>query len=204
MDCNLNCPQGNLPSEIAAEYAVAPIVDHTAIYSWAALARDVGRLYPYVLRHGVTVVETSKYRYQTYDEIRRDVEQGRIIRSVDFLPHPVWDLYTQRLFRVVHDFFHYETQLDFTLEGEKQICETHHQYVFSPAAYPAVCVEIYGQAAYGVVFGKYAPNKVFVPRMAKVYHEAYCDECHCLDMSDADANKVLDLSVWGKGGHHAE
>lgn len=196
MDCNLNCPN-NLPPEIAEEYAKAPLVDHKAIYSWCALAREIGRLYPYVLKKGVTIVTTPKTSYQTYDEIRRDVEQGRIIRSVDFYPHPVWDIQTQRLFRVVHDYFHYEAGLDFTIEAEKQICETHHKKVFSPEAYPAVVVEIYGQAAYGVVYGRYAPNKVFIPRMARAEYEAYCIEANCLDKSNEEANKVLNLSMWG-------
>lgn len=182
----------------AEEYRNAPLVDPAAIYSWSALARDVGRLYPYVLKQGVVMETQKEWRYLSYDMICKDVQQGRIVRAMDFYPHPVWDMETQSLFRVVHDWFHYETRLDITIEGELEIVEKHHRFAFSPASYPAIVAEIYGQAAYNQVYGEFGPNKVFIPSMARMEHEKITFYHHqTWDYSSQDANRVLDLGQWG-------
>lgn len=181
----------------AVEYRDAPLVDPEALYSWSALARDIGRLYRYVLTKGVEMVAIPQWRYQCYDDIRRDVEQGRIIRATDFYPHPVWDVETQSLFRVVHDYFHYETGLDITIEGELAIVEKHHRFNFSDASYPAIVAEIYGQAAYNQVFGEFGPNKAYIPNLAKAEHEAQMSlHRERWDCTNESANEVLDSSRW--------
>jgi hypothetical protein len=178
--------------EAAVEYAQAPLVDPAAIYSWSALARDIGRLYRYVLTKGVAMEVIHDWRYQSYTDICRDVEQGRIIRALDFYPHPVWDLETQSLFRVVHDYFHYETGDDITIEGEYNVVMHHHRQVFSPASFPALYAEIYGQAAYALVYGEFGPNKVFIPREAMKEHLLIVEQHkQRWDWGSEEANKVL-------------
>ncbi len=181
----------------ALEYAQAPLVDPAAIYSWAALARDVGRLYQYVLKKGVQMEAIPKWRYQCFEDIVSDVEQGRIVRPTDFFPHPVWDIETQSLFRVVHDYFHYETGYDITIEGELNVVLHHHRLKFSQASYPAIVAEIYGQAAYSLVYGEFGPNKVYIPALAQDAHVAQL-RIHRdrWDLSSSEANTVLDLSKW--------
>lgn len=178
--------------QAAQEYRNAPLVDPMAVYSWASLGRDVGRLYEYVKRKGVVMDAQPEWRYQSYDNIRKDVEQGRIYRALDFYPHPVWDWETQALFRVVHDYFHYETNLDITIEGEYEIVTKHHRLQFSTASYPAIVAEIYHQAAYSLVFGEFGPNKIFIPQMALKEHLATVQkQATTWDWSRADTNAVL-------------
>ena len=181
----------------AVEYADAPLVDPEALYSWAALARDVGRLYQYVLRKGVAIEPIPKWRYQCFEDIVSDIEQGRIVRPTDFYPHPVWDVETQSLFRVVHDYFHYETGYDITIEGELNLVLNHHRLKFSQASYPAIVAEIYGQAAYNLVYGEFGPNKVYIPDLAREAHEAQVKlHAERWDCSSLTANEVLDSSRW--------
>ena len=181
----------------AVEYADAPLVDPEALYSWAALARDVGRLYQYVLRKGVAIEPIPKWRYQCFEDIVSDIEQGRIVRPTDFYPHPVWDVETQSLFRVVHDYFHYETGYDITIEGELDVVTRHHRLKFSQASYPAIVAEIYGQAAYNLVYGEFGPNKIYIPELARETHEAQLKiHKERWDCSDLAANEVLDSSRW--------
>lgn len=183
----------------AEEYRNAPLVDPAALYSWSALARDVGRLYPYVLKQGVVMEVQPEWRYLSYDMICKDVQQGRIVRAMDFYPHPVWDLETQSLFRVVHDWFHFECKLDITIEGELEIVQRHHRITFSEASYPAIVAEIYGQAAYSLVYGEFGPNKVFIPSLAQLeHHRSMKRQQATWDFTDREANRVLDVGQWGR------
>ena len=183
--------------QAGVEYQDAPLVDPEAIYSWSALAQDIGRLYRYVLSKGVEMVTIPQWRYQCFEDIRRDVEQGRIIRATDFYPHPVWDVETQSLFRVVHDYFHYETGYDITIEGELAVVEKHHRLAFSDAAYPAIVAEIYGQAAFNLVYGEFGPNKVYIPSLARQEHEAQMSlHRERWDCTFEPANEVLDSGRW--------
>jgi hypothetical protein len=92
----------------------------------------------------------------------------------------------------VHDYFHYETGADFTIEGEFDIVTKHHRHQFSAAAYPAIVAEIYNQAAFNLVYGYFGPNKVFIPELAVVEHNKQ-QALHqtVWDWSRPDCNAVL-------------
>lgn len=145
----------------AEEYLQAPIFDIVAAPAWVVLAREVGRLYQHVCSKGLAIEKTPFEPYASFSDMCDDLQRGRFRRTTDEDPHPLWDPETQWRFRVVHDYFHVVSGLDFTVEGELAICHQHLR-VMDRAAWPALVTEIYGQAAYSMVYGAYAQPKVFL------------------------------------------
>lgn len=145
---------------IAKAYAAAPLYQLEAVDSYRALARDSVALADEICRTIKVTLVLEAEPYPTHEAMFADIDRGELKVSVANSEHSVFSLAENVAFRIVHDYLgHYAAKADFTWGGEQEACKAHAERL-SPEAFPAFFTECYGQAAYAVQYGHFAPQKV--------------------------------------------
>ena len=140
---------GMTQAGIALAYAQAPTFQASAIPSWKALAAH-SVLWANKARREITILESSESEpYASADAMLDDIRANRtLIVSTANSEHPIFNLYENTCFRIVHDYYgHYAAHSDFTWLGEIAACQSHAD-ITPDDALPALFTECIGQAAY--------------------------------------------------------
>ena len=129
---------------LGSEYDAAPIVPvdpvvaHQCASLWTqygtfarARATDLARTYH------IDCVEHEKY--STFEELLDDLDQRRYSVTLDYAPHPWWDITTEVAARICHDIDgHHGSRHDFTWNGEVYAVQSqlrHTPHVFWPVVF---------------------------------------------------------------------
>ncbi|KKN96695.1 hypothetical protein LCGC14_0163390 [marine sediment metagenome] len=177
---------------VADAYEEAPSYDPDAARHWEALNSSNKILFRRFL--GRSRVEyTDEDPYESSEEMQRDFRETGVLKiySGDS-EHPVFSVEDNLLFRTVHDYFtHIARGQPFTLRGELAAYNTHAKLA-TVEARPALFTEVVGQAAYYIVHGRFAEQKVAVLQGFDYANVGAVEGYEIQDKSLVRAEAVLD------------
>jgi hypothetical protein len=145
------------------DYKKAKLVSWEAFPSFKSLALEIEEQYIKVLRTGLKVFFVNHDPYEDLDEMTKDIKRGLLKISQLHNTHPLFTQEQNLQFRAIHDYAHYVTQSDFSLEGEyRAFLEQSRMY--KPESIPALYTEIVLQAANVDEFAFFLEQKIFIAR----------------------------------------
>lgn len=151
-------------TELLRQYAETPIVQQDAVPAWLALRDDTSRTYLEVAKK-LDIQQVHDQPYVDAWAMFRDMSNGLLKVSVDHADHPVWSNEDNIKFRVVHDYYHFCSLADFSLQGELDTFQFHAARLAAPGltrkAREALYIEVYVQALWKIVYDEFPVQKVF-------------------------------------------
>ncbi len=144
-------------------YHNARVMDMSCVSAWEELRKDTLVQFEHVSKQ-VTVwyVNYEPYRdaFSMWSDI---VKHKQLLVSNLHNEHPWFTSEDNLKFRAVHDWYHFTTGEDFSLEGELAVYRAHADSIPSARARRALYTEVVIQAAYKCLVGEFPIQKLFIP-----------------------------------------